>query len=137
MAPQARSLLALGGLPSLNVDLAGAPSMLDHEARRVPGVERGDEVPAMPTEGDGKAAVLGAGQIIALADVVETEQLHHHVMDGVPARRRKSDAVMPRVHVQEVDLVGPQEIVAQAEAENVAVERHHGFDALDMKHDMA
>src|SRR5580704_6565459 len=108
MAPETRSLLALGGLPCLKVDLAGTPAIFDHESRRIPGVERGDEVPAMPAERDGEAAVLGAGEIIALTDVVETEQLHHHVMDRVLARRRKGDAVMTRVDMEEVNLVRPQ-----------------------------
>src|SRR5215813_9971679 len=71
MAPDAGTFLAFGGLPCRRVDIARAPTVFDHETRRVPGIERGDEVPAMAAERDRDTAVFAGGEIVALADIVE------------------------------------------------------------------
>ena len=86
---------------------------------------------------DGEPAFLARDEIVALADIIEAEQLQHHVMDRVLARRGKGNAVMALIHMQEIKLVGAQEIVAELESEDVAIERHHRFDAFDVQHDMA
>jgi hypothetical protein len=82
-------------------------------------------------------AGFAGGEVVALADIVEAEQLQHHVVERIPAGGGKGDAVVARVHVEEIQLIGPQEIVAETESEDVAVELHHLLDPLHMQDHMA
>src|SRR5262252_9172943 len=55
VAPQARAELALERLPGVVVDHLPAPAVLDEEARRIPGVERGDIIAGMAAQRDADA----------------------------------------------------------------------------------
>ena len=75
--------------------------------------------------------------VVALADVVEREQLDHHVMHLALARLDQGEAVMARIDVHEA---GRERIVVEvgdAEAQDVAIERQHLVDALDHHHHVA
>src|SRR5689334_2884510 len=72
--PQARAFFALIGLPVLDVDRARAPAVFDHESRGRPRVKRCDEVTGVPAERYRNTAFVGERQIVALADVIETEE---------------------------------------------------------------
>src|SRR6266436_8992631 len=50
MAPDAGTFPTFRGLPGRRLDVARAPAVLDHETRRVPGIERGHEVPAVAAQ---------------------------------------------------------------------------------------
>src|SRR5208282_1415248 len=100
VAPHARAFLALACLPGVDIDRARAPAVLDHEGGRRPSVERGDEIAGMPSQRDRDAALFTERKIVTLADIVEAENLHHDVMDRVPAGLDESEAVMARVEVQ-------------------------------------
>ena len=94
----------------------------------------------MPPERHREPALLlglAGDEVVALADVVEAEKLQHHVMHRVLAGGGEGDAVVAGIHMEEIELVRPQEIVAQPEAEDVAVERHHLLDPLDVENDVA
>src|SRR6266568_1312051 len=125
--PQARALLALAGLPGVGVDRARAPAVFDHESGRRPGVERGDEIAGMAAERRRHAA-LAERDVVALAEVIEAEHLHHDVMDRARASADERDTVMARVGVQEIGLERMGIEIAETKAEEVAVERHQPVD---------
>ena len=94
----------------------------------------------MPPERGGDAACLAERDIVALADVVEAEQLHHDVMDRVLAGLDESKAVMPWIEMKEARDEGMRVIIGQPEAERIAIERHEPVDRLrsvDIEHDVA
>src|SRR5712691_326426 len=102
VAPQARTELALERLPGVVVDQLPAPAVFHQEAGRIPGVERGDVVAGMAAERDADTLGIAAREIVALADVVEAEELHHHVVDHVDAALDEGNAVMARIDVEEI-----------------------------------
>src|SRR3954447_9969382 len=71
VAPQAWTMHALERLPGAVVDHLPAPAVLDHEAGRVPGVERGDVVAGVSAHRHRDLVRIVLHQIVALADVVE------------------------------------------------------------------
>ena len=86
------------------------------------------------------AALFAERQIVALADIVEAEQLHHDVMHGVLAGLDEGEAVVARIEVQEPRDERMIVIIGQPEAERAAIERHQlvdGFRGVDIEHDMA
>src|SRR5882762_4966582 len=62
VTPEAWTFLALEGLPGIRIDRAGAPSVLDHEGGRRPGIERRDEIAGVAPERDRQAAFLRHGE---------------------------------------------------------------------------
>src|SRR5229473_973446 len=50
---------------------------------------------------DADAALFAERQIVALADIVEAEQLHHDVVHGVLAGLDEGEAVVTRIEVEE------------------------------------
>src|ERR1700729_23703 len=101
MAPHAGTLLALGRLPGRDVDRARAPAVFDHEGGWCPAVERRDEIAGVAAERHADAALFAERKIVALADIVEAEQLHHDVMHGILAGLDEGEAVMARIEMQE------------------------------------
>ncbi len=75
--------------------------------------------------------------IVGLADIVERKQLHHQVMHAVAAGLDQREAVMPRVDVEEIGAKRLLHVVAEPEAEQIDVERHHRIDILDRQHGVA
>src|SRR5579872_2313927 len=102
MAPQARAEFALERLPARGIDRLCAPAVFGHESGRVPRIERSDVVARMPTQRHRDAAGFALRQIIALADIVEAEQLDHHVMGSIAPGLDEGNAVMALVDVHEV-----------------------------------
>src|SRR5215510_10818741 len=78
--PQARAELALERLPGVVVDELATPAVLHQEARRIPGIERRDVVARMAAQRNADALGIAQREIVALADIVEAVELHHHVM---------------------------------------------------------
>ena len=76
------------------------------------------------------AALFAEREIVALADIVEAEQLHHDVMHGVLAGLDEGEAVVARIEVQEARDERMVVIIGQPEAERVAIERHQLVDGL-------
>src|SRR5258708_13350856 len=91
----------------------------------------------MAAERDRDASLLGAREIVALADIVEAEQLDHHVMGGVLPGLDEGEAMVPLVDVHEIAAERAQPIIAEPEAEQLAVERHDPIDAVHVQHHMA
>src|SRR5262249_16591562 len=137
VTPQARAEFALERLPGCVVDELAAPAVFDQKARRVPGIERGDVIAGMATERDADALGVAEREIVALSHIVETVELHHHVMDHVDAALDEGDAVMARIDVEEIGRKRAQPVVADLELEDVLIERHHLGDALEMHHHVA
>ena len=96
VAPHAGTFLALIGLPGLDVDRTRAPAVFDHERRRRPAIERGDEVAGVPAERGRDSPRFAQRNIVALSDIVEAEQLHHQVMHRVLAGLDEGEAVVAR-----------------------------------------
>src|SRR5580704_7190153 len=59
------------------------------------------------------------------------------MMHAVFAGLDQSQAVMARVDMKEVGAKRPFDVVAEPEAEQVDIERHHCVDVLDREHGMA
>src|SRR5262245_42125415 len=137
VAPQARAEFALERLPGVVVDDLAAPTVLHKKTRRVPGVERGDVIAGMAAEGHGDALRVAQREIVALADIVEAVELHHHVVDHVDAALDEGNAVMAWIDVEEIGRERPQPVVADPEPEHVLIKCHHVGDALEMHHDVA
>src|SRR5262245_9120712 len=135
--PQAWAELALERLPGVVVDELAAPAVLHQEAGWVPRVKRCDVVAGMAAERDADALGIAEREIVALADVVEAVELHHHVMHHVDAALDEGDAVVARIDVEEIGRERAQPVVADPELENVLIELHHLADALEMHHHMA
>ncbi len=74
--------------------------------------------------------------VITLAHVVEEIHLDHHVVDAELAGLQDADRVVARVEMEEVDLDRLQEVIAEFEAEDVAIERHKIIEPLGGDHDM-
>src|SRR5262249_171539 len=77
MTPEARPKRPLERLPRVVVDRLAAPAVFEHEAGRIPPVERGHVVAGMAAERDRDALLVTECEVVALADVVEAEQLDH------------------------------------------------------------
>src|SRR6202022_1357992 len=71
---------------------------------------------------------------MALPDLVEAVELDHHVMDYVCAALDKGDAVVAGIDVKEISREWPQPVVAELEAKDIRIKRHHLGDALEMHH---
>src|SRR5215216_1420497 len=69
VSPHAGAFFSLERLPGCGIDAATAPSVLDHEIRRRPGIERGQEIAGMAAKRGRQAAFFRHGQIVTLADV--------------------------------------------------------------------
>src|SRR5437763_474422 len=106
---------------------ARAPAVLDHEARRREGVERGDEIRAVTAKAR-RHLVVAERDVVALPHVVEREHLHHDVMDSGLAGLDEGEAVVARIDVQEARLERMRIIVREPKAEQIAVERHNLID---------
>src|SRR5580704_16458539 len=83
------------------------------------------------------APLLSERKIVALAHVVEAEELDHHVVGGVAAGLDESETVMALIDVHEVTAERTQPVVAQPKAEDPLVERHDPVDVVHMQHHMA
>src|SRR5215471_16579156 len=91
----------------------------------------------MAPECDSEPTVFTLRKVIALPDIIEAIEFHHHVMDRILAGMGKSDAVVTLIDVKEVGRIRPQEIIADTEAEYVPIEGYHLFQPLDMQHNVA
>src|ERR1700691_1372586 len=91
----------------------------------------------MTAERDADTFGLAQGDIIGLADIVERKQLHHQMMHAVAAGLDQSEAVMPCVDVKEAGAKRFLHVVAEPEAEQIDVERHHRIDIFNRQHGMA
>ena len=91
----------------------------------------------MAAERDADAAFLAEREVVALADVVEVEQLHHQMMRGVAAGLDERDRMVARIGVEEIGVERPRHVVGEPEAEHVAIERDHVVDAFDVQHRVA
>src|SRR5258705_6224672 len=91
----------------------------------------------MTAERDADALLLAQSDIVGLADIVERKQLHHQMMHAVTAGLDQSEAVMPRVDVKEIGAKRLLQVVGEAEAEQVDVERHHRVDIFNRQHGMS
>src|SRR5262249_48841897 len=74
--PRAGPSRALARVPGGGVDAAAAPAVFHHEARRRPGVERGEEIAGMSAERGGEPPLLADREIVTLPDIVEAVELH-------------------------------------------------------------
>src|SRR5579883_961957 len=140
MAPHARAFLALEGLPMVDIDRTRAPAIFHHEGRGRPGIERSDEIAGMAAKRHGNAACFAERQIVALPDVVETEQLHHQVMNRILAGLDEGKTVMARIDMEEARHKRMRVIVGQSKTERIAVKCHetiYGLRRIDIEHDMA
>src|SRR5262249_43161970 len=137
VTPQAWAVGHLDRLPGLRIDGTPAPAVLDHELVGRAGVKRGHVIVGAAAEGGGDAPRLGRGDIVGLADVVEAHELQHDVVDAAAGGFDHGQAVMAWVDVEEVCLEGPQDVVAEAEAEHVLVEPEEVLDAPDVEDDVA
>src|SRR6516165_4121107 len=90
----------------------------------------------MPAERDADA-ILAQGNVVGLADVIEREQFHHQMMHAALAGLDQRKAVMARIDVEEIGAERLFDVVGKAEAEQIDIERHHGFDVFDHQHRMA
>src|ERR1700760_170806 len=91
----------------------------------------------MAAERDIDAVLLAERDVIALADVVERKQLHHQMMHAVAAGLDQSEAVMPRIDVEEIRAKRFLHVVAERKAEHVDIERHHRIDIFNRQHGMS
>ena len=94
----------------------------------------------MPAERRANAAFFAERQIVALADIVEAEHLHHNVVHRVLAGLDEGQAVMARIEMEEARDERMIVIIGQAEAENAAVKLHQlvdGLAAVDIEHHVA
>src|SRR3954467_14455202 len=123
--------------PVAGLDEASTPTVFDHEARRRPRVERGNVIVRVTAESRADALGVGQRDVIGLPDVVETEQLDHHVVHAVLARFDEREAVVTRVDVAEIGAERLEDVIAQPEAEHVAIEGQHIIDTLHREHGMA
>src|SRR5580698_6327639 len=124
VAPHARAFLAFGSLPRVDVDRTRAPAVFDHEGGWRPRIERGDEIAGVAAKRHADAVFFPERKIVSLSDVIERIELHHDVMDGVLAGLDESEAVVPRIEMQEPGDKWMVVIVGQAETEDAAVEFH-------------
>ena len=88
----------------------------------------------MAPKRDTDAVGIAEREIIALPDIVEAVELDHHVMDHVGAALDKGDAVVAGIDVKEISREWPQPVVAELEAKDIRIKRHHLGDALEMHH---
>src|SRR6516225_10026612 len=137
MAPEARAELALERLPGVVVNELTAPAVFDQEAGRIPRVKGSYIVAGMTPERHTDAVGIAEREIIALSDVVEAVELDHHMMDHVGAALDEGDAVVTWIDVKEISREWPQPVVAELEAKDVLIKRHHLGDALEMHHHVA
>src|SRR5262249_22497759 len=137
VAPEAWAELPLERLPGVVVDQLSAPAVLDQEARWIPGVERGDVVAGVAAQPDADALGIAEREVVALADIVEAVEFHHHVVDHVDSAFDEGDAVVARIDVEEVGRERPRPVIAELELEHLLIELHHIGDALEMHHHMA
>src|SRR5258706_8412700 len=91
----------------------------------------------MASERDADAFGIAEREIVALPQVIEAIELHHHVVDHVHAALDEGDAVVAWIDVQEIGRERSQPIVAELKFEHVLIKRHHLGDALEMHHYVA
>jgi hypothetical protein len=91
----------------------------------------------VPPERVGHPALLDLGEVVALAHIVQAAQLHHEVVQPLPPGADHGEAVVPAVEVEEVELVGRETVVADAKAQQVAVEGQQRLHVLDVQHGVA
>ena len=94
-------------------------------------------VVVVPAERGGDHLRLLQREVVALADVVEIAGLDHQVMDAGLAGFDEGDAVVARIDVEEIRRERLGEVVAEMEAQDVAVERQHVVDLLAVEHGVA
>src|SRR5437763_13653082 len=88
---------------------------------------------------EGRADTLGVGErdIVGLPHIIEAEQLDHHVVDAVLTGLEEGEAVVARIDVEEKRLERLEDVIAQAEAKHVTIERNDIVEPLDRKHCVA
>src|SRR6202048_3573660 len=132
MAPEARAKFALERLPGVVVNEVTAPAIFDQKAGRIPRVKGSHVIAGMAPKRHTDAVGIAEREIIALPDIVEAVELDHHVMDHVGAALDKGDAVVAGIDVQEISREWPQPVVAELEAKDIRIKRHHLGDAIEL-----
>src|SRR5438874_3578156 len=132
--PQARAVLQFEGTPIRWIDLAAAPTALDHERGRRLGVKRRHKVVGVTSERNADAILLAQRDIVGLTDIVEREQFDYQMMHAVATGFDQGEAVMPRIDVKEVGAKRLLHVIAETEPEQVDIERHHRVDVFHRQH---
>src|SRR2546423_15237318 len=91
----------------------------------------------MAPEGRADALRVGERDIVGLPHIIEAEQLDHHVVDAVLTGLEEGEAVVARIDVKEKRFERLEDVIAQAEAEHVTIERNDIVKPLDGEHRMA
>src|ERR1041385_7988524 len=123
--------------PVAGLDQSSAPAIFDHEARRRPRKEGCYVIVRVATESRADALRIGQCDVVGLPDIIKAEELDHHVVHAVLAGLDKGEAVMAWVDMAEIGAERLEDVVAQAEAQNIAIERQDVIGTLNRKHRMA
>src|SRR5262249_23307382 len=85
----------------------------------------------VPAKGGEQLVIHARSNVIALADIVETVELDHEVVETLPPQLQQRETVLARVDMKKMRLERELHVVARVKSQHIAIERHDRIDLLD------